>query len=153
MAQQAARLRDARVELALTPLREGYRIDPADPILLALRDAYEQVSGRPLPVGTGAYSTCAGLFQRRAGVTAIAHGVDTATFRSDQEEVSIDELVRVARTYLCLTLRYLDHTAVAMSTSPEMRQRVPAPAAAAVSGVFDHSRRSDDLVARYEGAR
>jgi acetylornithine deacetylase/succinyl-diaminopimelate desuccinylase-like protein len=109
MTQQAARMRGVRANLALSPLRTGFRSDAAAPLVRALRHAYQQVTGESLPLGTSAYASCAEVLQRHAGISVISHGVDTATFRGDPEEVSMDELVRVARTYLSTAVSFLDH--------------------------------------------
>lgn len=107
MAQLAAHRRSARVDLTLAPCREGFRIDPQSPIVGALRLAHATVSGQPIPLGASMYASDAAIFRRTAGVDAVCHGVDTTSLRTDRESVTLDELVRVARTYLCLAVSYL----------------------------------------------
>jgi hypothetical protein len=43
----------------------------------------------------------------QAGVMAVSHGLDAATAHSAREAVAVDDLVRLARIYICLALDYL----------------------------------------------
>ena len=75
----------ARVELTLTKGRDGFLVDERDPLVLAVRDAYQRVTGRALPLGGLRSVADASIFNQVGGIprstTAPAAGVITPTRR------------------------------------------------------------------------
>jgi acetylornithine deacetylase/succinyl-diaminopimelate desuccinylase-like protein len=80
---------------------------PDAPIVTALRQSYQQVVGRELPL-VGGLSVCdANVITREAGVPAVAHGTGSSTAHADVEWVELDGIVRATRIYLGAIVRYL----------------------------------------------
>jgi len=59
----------------------------------------EAGTGRELPIGAKPFVDDGNTFIRRGGVPAITHGPDAKGAHTLNEEVSVDELVRVATVY------------------------------------------------------
>jgi acetylornithine deacetylase/succinyl-diaminopimelate desuccinylase-like protein len=85
----------------------GFEMAPDDPIVTALRQSYQQVVGRELPL-VGGLSVCdANVITREGGVPAVAHGTGSSTAHADVEWVELDGIVRATRIYLGAIVRYL----------------------------------------------
>jgi len=93
------------VALDLRLVRDAYRIDPAHPLVAALRGAYADVTGEELPL-TGIKVVADGaVWQGEAGIPTVYHGPVGAGAHADVESVEVAELVRAARVYLRLLER------------------------------------------------
>jgi acetylornithine deacetylase/succinyl-diaminopimelate desuccinylase-like protein len=107
LAVQVAARFDVRAEVTLAPWREGYRLSPDEQVVRSLCDAYRTVTGRDLPLGGSTLAGDAPIFIRQRQVAAISHGLDARTAQTANESVAVDDLVRLARVYICLALDYL----------------------------------------------
>ena len=88
-----------KVEGEFIVARDAFEIDPADPLVGAFQSAHEQVAGRRLPLGAKPFVDDGNTFVARGRVAAITHGPAAKGAHTLQEEVAIDELVRVAEVY------------------------------------------------------
>ena len=86
---------EGRFQLA----RDAYEIDQTDPLVGAFQAAHRAATGHELPVGAKPFVDDGNAFVRLGGVTAITHGPDAKGAHTLNEEVPVDELVRVAIVY------------------------------------------------------
>jgi acetylornithine deacetylase/succinyl-diaminopimelate desuccinylase-like protein len=94
------------IELDLKLVRGAYEIDPAHPLLLALRESYRDVTGKSLePVGIKVVAD--GALFTAAGIPTVYHGPVGSGAHADVEFMPIDELVRAAEVYVALLRRLL----------------------------------------------
>jgi acetylornithine deacetylase/succinyl-diaminopimelate desuccinylase-like protein len=97
----------AEIELETTIVGMGYRLHEQEPIVEALRRAYELIVGRRLALGgyldTGDASLTAGV----GGIPTVCHGANRERLDADLEYVSLRDIVRAARVYLAAALLYL----------------------------------------------
>jgi len=93
-------------ELALTRVRDGFRVAETEPIVVALRDAHRAVTGRELPLVGSRMVGDAPIFIREGGVPAIYHGPGGHGAHADLESVPVAELVRAAKVYVHTALGY-----------------------------------------------
>ncbi len=95
------------VELALTRVRDGFRVAETEPIVVALREAYRAVAGRELPLVGSRMVGDAPIFIQEGGVPAVYHGPGGTGAHADLESVPIAELVRAAKVYVRTALAYV----------------------------------------------
>jgi acetylornithine deacetylase/succinyl-diaminopimelate desuccinylase-like protein len=94
------------IELDLRLVRGAYEIDPEHELVRALRDAYEEVTGKPLePVGVKVVAD--GAVFAAAGIPTVYHGPVGSGAHADVEYVEVPELVRATEVYLALLRRLL----------------------------------------------
>ena len=101
--------RDGALEIDLRLLSNGlgYAVDPKARIVRALRQGYQHVVGRLLPLG-GAQSVCdVNLIVREAGIPAVPHGTGSTTAHADLEWVELAGVVRATKVYLATIVNYL----------------------------------------------
>jgi acetylornithine deacetylase/succinyl-diaminopimelate desuccinylase-like protein len=108
LARDAAR--EAGIELRATVelegVREPFEVPTDHPLVGALRWAAQRVTGEP-PEEVGlALVGDASLYVAEAGVPAVYFGPDYRTAHSDDERVSLPDLIRAARVYALTILRY-----------------------------------------------
>ena len=94
------------VDLDVRLVREAYRIDPGHPLVVALRDAYREVTGAELPA-TGLKVVADGAMFAAAGIPTVYHGPVGTGAHADEEWIAVAELERAARTYVALLERVL----------------------------------------------
>ena len=94
------------VELALTRVRDGFRVAETEPIVVALREAYRAVAGRELPLVGSRMVGDAPIFIQEGGVPAVYHGPGGQGAHADLESVPLAELVRAAKVYVLTALDY-----------------------------------------------
>jgi acetylornithine deacetylase/succinyl-diaminopimelate desuccinylase-like protein len=88
------------IELELRLVRDAYSIDPAHPLVVALRDAYRDVTGRELPLAGTKVVADAAILQGLGGIPTVYHGPMGDGAHADVESVSVAELVRATRVYV-----------------------------------------------------
>jgi acetylornithine deacetylase/succinyl-diaminopimelate desuccinylase-like protein len=92
------------IDLDLRLVRDAYRIDPAHPLVSALRAAYKEVTDRELePVGIKVVAD--GSIFSAAGIPTVYHGPLGSGAHADVEYATVPELVRATRVYLALLRR------------------------------------------------
>ncbi len=70
-----------------------------DPIVTAFQQAHTTVTGAPLTPGAKPFVDDGNSFSARAGIPALTHGPNATGAHTLNEQVSLDELVRVAQVY------------------------------------------------------
>jgi acetylornithine deacetylase/succinyl-diaminopimelate desuccinylase-like protein len=80
-------------------LLDPYELNEDHPLLPAFQSAYEEIAGRSIPLGAKPFLDDGNNFIAKAGIPAITHGPDAIGAHTVNEEVSLDELKRVALTY------------------------------------------------------
>jgi len=89
------------IDLDLRLVRGAYRIDPAERLVGALREAYRDVTGHELPL-TGVKLVADGAMFHAAGIPTVYHGPMGSGAHGDVESIEVAELVRATRVYLAL---------------------------------------------------
>lgn len=87
-------------------IRDAFRLDEADPLVSTFQQAYQAVSGRPLPVGPKPFVDDGNSFWGLRGLPAITHGPRAGGQHTVQEWVSVDDLERVAHLYALTAATY-----------------------------------------------
>lgn len=93
------------LELDLQLVREAYGIDPAHPLVGALRGAYEDVTGAELPLVGIKMVADGAVFQAVGGIPTVYHGPRGTGAHADVETMETAELVRAAKVYVRLLER------------------------------------------------
>jgi acetylornithine deacetylase/succinyl-diaminopimelate desuccinylase-like protein len=94
------------IELDLRLVRGPYEIALDHELLRALREAYEEVTGKPLePVGLKVVADAAIFWA--AGIPTVYHGPVGSGAHADVEYIGVPELVRATEVYLALLRRLL----------------------------------------------
>jgi acetylornithine deacetylase/succinyl-diaminopimelate desuccinylase-like protein len=109
MAAQVEQDTWARVDLRLTPVRDGFRVAENEPIVVALRRAYAEVTGQELPLAGSRMVGDAAIFIKEGKVAALYHGPGGQGAHADLESVAIADLVRAAKVYILTALDYVGH--------------------------------------------
>ncbi|MFH1086370.1 MAG: M20/M25/M40 family metallo-hydrolase [Chloroflexota bacterium] len=98
---------DIRVDMRIGGNGLGYDLDPQAGIVRALRQGYQTVVGRELPL-VGGLSVCdVNVIVREAGIAAVAHGTGSTTAHADLEWVELEGIVRATRVFLATIVNYL----------------------------------------------
>ena len=92
------------IDLDLQISRGAYRIDPEDTLVVALREAYRDVTGQELTL-TGVRLVADGAIFNAAGIPTVYHGPMGTGAHGDVESIEVAELVRATRVYLALLER------------------------------------------------
>ena len=92
------------IDLDLQVSRGAYRIDPEDRLVVALREAYRDVTGQELPLA-GVRLVADGAMFHAAGIPTVYHGPMGTGAHGDVESIEVAELVRATRVYLALLER------------------------------------------------
>jgi acetylornithine deacetylase/succinyl-diaminopimelate desuccinylase-like protein len=107
MATQVERETGAQVALNLIPVRDGFRVAEDEPLLIALRRAYQQLTGRELPLVGSRMVGDAAIFIKEGKVPALYHGPGGTGAHADLESVAVADLVRAAKVYVLTALDYV----------------------------------------------
>ena len=103
------RIVGADVEIEILDDRPSTETDVRDEIVAAVRDAHEAETGTIPPLGGVPGSTDGTIFWAATRVPIVTYGPGETTLPHQADEwVSIDEVVRYARTYIAAVLRYFD---------------------------------------------
>ena len=87
------------IDLDLRLVRDTYRIDPAHPLVLALRNGYRDVTGAELGL-VGMKVVAGGAIFHQAGTPTVYQGPVGTGAHADVESITVTELVRATRVYL-----------------------------------------------------
>jgi len=99
-------------QLETMPSGQGFRIDPGEPIVRAVSQAYAELQGRDLPLAGMSLIGNASQFNTIARVPTVYHGVDQRTAHSGHEHVAIGDVVRTAQVLIAATVHYLGVSAL-----------------------------------------
>mgnify|MGYP002336315052 CR=1 FL=1 len=92
------------IDLDLRLVRGAYRIDPEDRLVVALREAYQEVTGAELPIN-GVKVVADGAIFHQAGIPTVCHGPMGTGAHADVESIEVPELLRATKVYLALLER------------------------------------------------
>lgn len=98
----------AAIELRAVPIAESFTVDPAEKIVVAVRDAHRDLFGGDLRLTRARVATNAVHFVREAGIPAVGYGPDPITNHSDHEELAVSELGRIAAGFALGSMYYLE---------------------------------------------
>lgn len=98
----------ATIDLSVTSIAEAFAVDSADPLVVALRWANQQVTGHDLRLTRSQVATNAVHFVTEAGIPAVCYGPDHSTNHSDHEMLAVSELARLAGGFALASLGYLE---------------------------------------------
>jgi len=107
MATQVEQETGAQVALNLIPVRDGFRVAEDEPLVVALRRAYTEVTGRELPLVGSRMVGDAAIFIKEGKVPALYHGPGGQGAHADLESVAVADLVRAAKVYVLTALDYI----------------------------------------------
>jgi acetylornithine deacetylase/succinyl-diaminopimelate desuccinylase-like protein len=96
-----------RADMQLRPSGQGFRLDPREPIVQVVRQAYRETVDRELPLAGMSLIGNASQFNTIARVPTVYHGVDQATAHSGFEQVALEDVVRCARVLVRSAVHYL----------------------------------------------
>jgi len=101
---------DMEIKINLKLLRSGqsYRLSPDEPVVRAVRTAYENVAQEPLPFIGLRYTGNASQFNNIAGIPTVYYGADQHRAHANPEWIELEELVKAARIYLLSALQYFE---------------------------------------------
>lgn len=97
----------AQVGLNLLPVRDGFRVAEDEPIVVALRQAYVEVTGKELPLTGSRIVGDAPIFINEGKIPAVYHGPGGQGAHADLESVGVTDLVRAAKVYVLTALKYV----------------------------------------------
>jgi len=97
----------ARVEIIASVVGVGYRIHDQEPIVQAVRQAYELTTGRQLPLGGYLDVGDASMTVGESGIPTVYHGANRDRIDAELEYVDLRDVVRAARVYLAAAVLYL----------------------------------------------
>jgi acetylornithine deacetylase/succinyl-diaminopimelate desuccinylase-like protein len=103
---EAARATGTTMTAELCLMRDAFRLDPQHPFVACFQDAYQTLSGQPLPIGAKPFCDDGNSFWALANVPAITHGPNAGGAHTLNEWVSISDLARVARLYALTALGF-----------------------------------------------
>jgi acetylornithine deacetylase/succinyl-diaminopimelate desuccinylase-like protein len=96
-------------------IRDAFHLDPDSPLITDFQACHSIISGEPLGLGPKPFVDDGNSFWSIAKIPAITHGPRAGGQHTVSEWVEIDDLVRVARLYAAIGVRYCS------SSPPESR--------------------------------
>jgi succinyl-diaminopimelate desuccinylase len=96
-----------RLDFSFVRVRDGFRTADDHPLVRALRQGYEEETGRPLPLTGIKIVADAPVFEKVGGIPCLYHGLAGEGAHGDVESVPESELERGARVYLRTIVNYL----------------------------------------------
>ena len=103
---QHAKATGTRIDVDYLLQGDAFRIEEGEAAVAAFQEAYESLTGAPLPAGPKPFLDDGNLFCSMAGVPALTHGPAATGAHTLNECVAVDELVRVARVYALTALAF-----------------------------------------------
>ena len=97
----------AQVAPNLVPVRDGFRLEETEPLVVKLRQAYQTVTGKELPLTGIRIVGDAAIFMRQGKVPCVYHGPGGFGAHADLEGISVAELVRAAKVYVRTVLDFV----------------------------------------------
>ena len=97
---------DIRISADISIQGDAFQVSETDPIVEAFQKAHTAVTGSPLPLGGKPFVDDGNTFSALGGIPPLTHGPAAKGAHTLNEEVSIDELVRVAKVYALTAVGY-----------------------------------------------
>ena len=95
-----------QVDGKFTFVRDACELDASASIVSCFQAAHEEVTGCPLPEGPKPFVDDGNTFMSRGGIPAISHGPRALGAHTLNEQVAVDELVRVAKVYAATAIEF-----------------------------------------------
>ena len=108
IAAEVAAETGAIIEPQIHGFTEAYEVSPDSRVARALRLAHHDLTGQGMRVRASRAVGNASDFVREAGIDATYYGMAYASAHSDDEQLSVPELARVAGAYALATAYFLD---------------------------------------------
>jgi acetylornithine deacetylase/succinyl-diaminopimelate desuccinylase-like protein len=105
---ELARATGTTITANLCLMRDAFQLDQAHPFVAIFQNAYQELSGVPLPIGAKPFCDDGNSFWALANIPAITHGPRAGGAHTLNEWVSIDDLSRVARLYAFTALEFCE---------------------------------------------
>jgi acetylornithine deacetylase/succinyl-diaminopimelate desuccinylase-like protein len=96
----------AQVAPNLVPVRDGFRLEENEPLVVKLRQAYQVVTGKELPLTGIRIVGDAAIFMRQGKVPCAYHGPGGFGAHADLEGIPVAELVRAAKVYIEMAVSF-----------------------------------------------
>lgn len=103
---EVAQANQVQVNGQVVVSRDAYEIAENDPLVAAFQGAHEAATGHELPVGSKPFVDDGNAFVRLGGIPAITHGPAATGAHTVNEQVPVEELVRVATVYALTAISY-----------------------------------------------
>ena len=101
-----AKTRNLRFSADISIQGDAFKVSEEDPIVTAFQQAHQAVTGSPLPVGGKPFVDDGNTFSALGGIPPLTHGPAALGAHTLNEEVSIEELIRVAQVYALTAVGY-----------------------------------------------
>ena len=101
-----AKTRNLRFSADISIQGDAFKVSEKDPIVTAFQQAHQAVTGSPLPVGGKPFVDDGNTFSALGGIPPLTHGPAALGAHTLNEEVSIEELIRVAQVYALTAVGY-----------------------------------------------
>ena len=85
---------------------DGFRLSADEPIVKMIHSAYQQVTGRSLPIGIQLFAADNAKFINWGRVPCVGHGIGLARAHADLEWCDVNDLAQVVRVLLATTLNF-----------------------------------------------
>jgi acetylornithine deacetylase/succinyl-diaminopimelate desuccinylase-like protein len=95
------------IQLNLVKTKDGFRVREDELIVRLLQQAYQEVTGRPLPVGGFKAVGDVSNFVHEGGVPAVYYGCGLERGHATPEFVALSRIEQLARVLLATASRYL----------------------------------------------
>jgi len=89
---------------------DGFRLSADEPIVKTVRSAYQEVTGRPLPIGIQLFAADNAKFINWGHVPCVGYGIGLERAHADLEWCDINDVVHVVRVLLVTTLNFFGLT-------------------------------------------
>jgi acetylornithine deacetylase/succinyl-diaminopimelate desuccinylase-like protein len=97
----------ASIRLDLVKTKDGFRVQEDEPVVRSLQQAYQEVTGLPLPAGGFKAVGDASNFVNEGGVPAVYYGCGLERAHATPEYVALSRLEQLARVLAATAARYL----------------------------------------------
>ncbi len=98
----------ATIRLDLVKAKDGFRVREDEPLVRALQEGYQAVTGRALPLGGFTAVGDASNFVHEGGVPAVYYGCGLERAHATPEYVALARLEQLARVLTAAAARYLE---------------------------------------------
>ena len=87
-------------------VRDACQVEESEPIVAAIQQAHTVVSGGPLPIGAKPFVDDGNTFIARGKIPAVTHGPRGKGAHTLHEEVSVEDMCRVATVYALAAVEF-----------------------------------------------
>ncbi len=107
MAKQVEAETGTSVSPNFVPVRDGFRLEENEPLVVVVRQAYQSVTGKELPLSGIRVVGDASIFMRQGKIPCVYHGPGGFGAHADLEGMPVAELVRAAKVYVEAALAFV----------------------------------------------